>query len=92
MLRESALRLIADRVNQRFLADLYQHDGSSPHEVRGRIVLCLTGRLGLEERIRKTAKYAQAQDATFTTVTVRTRRPSETDKRPSAPMPPSPTS
>jgi two-component system sensor histidine kinase KdpD len=80
MLRETALRMIADHVDRQFVADLREADGSSPAEVRGRIVLCLPVEPGLEERIRRTAEYARAQDATFTVVTVRPPGLSERDK------------
>ena len=71
MLRESALRMIADHVDRQFVEDMRDVDGSRPAEVRGRIVLCLPPEPGLEDRIRKAARYAQAQDATFAVVTVR---------------------
>jgi two-component system sensor histidine kinase KdpD len=70
-LRETALRMCADHVDRQFFEDLRGSDGSSPAEVRGRIVLCLPVQPGLEERIRTTARYAHEQDATFTVVTVR---------------------
>jgi K+-sensing histidine kinase KdpD len=71
MLRETLLRMCADHVDRQFMEDLRRTDGTSPGEVRGRIVLCLPVRAGLEERIRAAALYARAQDATFTVVTVR---------------------
>jgi K+-sensing histidine kinase KdpD len=72
MLRESALRMVADHVDLQLVEDLRVADGDSPPEVRGRVVLCLSPRPGLEDRIHRTARYARAQDATFTVVTVRT--------------------
>jgi two-component system, OmpR family, sensor histidine kinase KdpD len=80
-LRETALRMTADHVDRQFVEDLRQADPSSPAEVRGRIVLCLGVRALLEERIRAAARYARAQDATFSVVTVRGRGLSEGEKR-----------
>jgi two-component system, OmpR family, sensor histidine kinase KdpD len=80
MLRETALRMCADHVDRQFIEDLRESDGSSPAEVRGRIVLCLPVQPGLEERIRAAAKYAQRQDATFTVVSVRRPGLSEAEK------------
>ena len=92
MLRESALRMIADHVDRRFVEDMREAtgsvagvrglsgDGSRRAEVRGRIVLCLRLQPGLEDRIRNAATYAHAQDATFTVVTVRPAGLSESDK------------
>jgi K+-sensing histidine kinase KdpD len=71
LLRETLLRVSADRVDRQFLRELRETDGGSTAEVRGRIVLCLPVRPGLEERIRGAARYARAQDATFTVVSVR---------------------
>ncbi len=80
MLRESALRMIADRVDRQFVEDLRSVDGNRTAEVRGRIVLCLPAKPGFEDRIRKTAQYARAQDATFAVVTVRPAGLSEADR------------
>jgi two-component system sensor histidine kinase KdpD len=80
-LRETALRMTADHVDRQFVEDLRQADGGSPAEVRGRIVLCLPVRAGLEARVQAAAKYARAQDATFTVVTVRPPGLSEPEKR-----------
>jgi K+-sensing histidine kinase KdpD len=80
-LRETALRMTADHVDRQFVEDLRLADPSSPAEVRGRIVLCLGVRAGLDERIRAAARYARAQDATFSVVSVRPRGLSEEDKR-----------
>jgi K+-sensing histidine kinase KdpD len=71
MLREMLLRMCADHVDRQFMEDLRRTRGISPGEVRGRIVLCLPVRAGLEDRIRAAAEYARAQDATFTVVSVR---------------------
>ena len=70
-LREMLLRLAADRVDRQFVRELREADGGSSAEVRGRIVLCLPVRPGLDDRVRGAAAYAQAQDATFTVVSVR---------------------
>jgi two-component system sensor histidine kinase KdpD len=78
VLRETALRMAADQVDRQFVQDPGQAEPGSPTEVRGRIVLCLPVRPGMEDRIRATAAYARAQDATFTVVTVR--RPGLSDE------------
>jgi K+-sensing histidine kinase KdpD len=80
MLRETALRMCADHVDRQFVASVRESDSGSPGEVRGRIVLCLPVRPGLEERIRKTAAYAHAQDATFAVASVRRPPLSDGDK------------
>jgi len=79
-LRETALRMCADHVDRQFIEDMRGSDGSSPTEVRGRIVLCLPVQPGLERRIRATARYAYEQDATFSVVTVRKPGLSEAEK------------
>ncbi|HXM54200.1 MAG TPA: universal stress protein [Candidatus Dormibacteraeota bacterium] len=71
MLRENLLRISADQVDRQFVRELRETDAGAAAEVRGRIVLCLPVRPALEERIRAAARYARAQDATFTVVTVR---------------------
>jgi two-component system sensor histidine kinase KdpD len=80
LLRETALRMIADHVDRQFVQELQGADGSSQTEVRSRIVLGLSVRPGLEDRIRATAKYARLQDATFTLVSVRKQRLSDEEK------------
>jgi K+-sensing histidine kinase KdpD len=80
-LRETALRMCADYVDRQFVKDQREADGSSPAEVRGRIVLCLAVRPHFEERIRAAARYAHALDATFTVVAVRKPGLSEDEKR-----------
>jgi two-component system, OmpR family, sensor histidine kinase KdpD len=79
-LRERSLRMCADQVDRQFVEDLGQAEGGSPAEVRGRIVLCLPVRAGLEDRIRLAAAYARRQDATFTVVSVRKPGLSEQEK------------
>jgi two-component system sensor histidine kinase KdpD len=79
-LRETALRMTADYVDRQFVRDLGEAGGSSPAEVRGRIVLYLPVEAGLEDRIRGAARYAHAQDATFTVVSVRMPGLSEKEK------------
>jgi two-component system, OmpR family, sensor histidine kinase KdpD len=81
MLRETALRMCADHVDRQFVEDVRQTDGTSPGEVRGRIVLGLPILPGLEKRIRATSQYAREQDATFSVVTVRRPGLSEEEKR-----------
>jgi K+-sensing histidine kinase KdpD len=80
MLRETTLRRAADQVDRQFVRDMRDTGGATSVEVRGRIVLCLPARRGLDERIRNAAHYAQAQDATFTVVTVRPPGLSEEEK------------
>jgi two-component system sensor histidine kinase KdpD len=81
MLRESLLRMLANHVDREFLRDQREMDRGGPAaEVRGRIVLCLPARGGLEERIRASARYAGAQDATFTVVCVRPHGLTESEK------------
>jgi len=81
MLRESALRMIADRVDRQFVEELRSVDGNQTAEVRGRVVLCLAPKPGFEDRIRRTAQYAHAHDATFAVVTVRPPGLSQEDRR-----------
>jgi two-component system sensor histidine kinase KdpD len=71
MLRETLLRIAADHVDRQFISELRDAGSGASAEVRGRIVLCLPVRAGLEDRIRTAASYAQSQDATFTVVSVR---------------------
>jgi len=80
MLRETMLRRAADQVDRQFVRDLREAGNVTSVEVRGRIVLCLPVRRGLDERIRSAAGYARAQDATFTVVTVRPPGLSEAEK------------
>src|SRR5215831_3094835 len=80
MLRETMLRRAADQVDRQFVRDMREAGTATSVEVRGRIVLCLPVRGGLEERIRGAAAYARAQDATFTVVTVRPPGLSESEK------------
>jgi two-component system sensor histidine kinase KdpD len=70
-LREMLLRISADHVDRQFVRELRDAGGGPSAEVRGRIVLCLPVREGLDDRVRATARYAQSQDATFTVVSVR---------------------
>ena len=72
-LRELAFRVIADHTDRDLLGYLAENRVPTQWEVRGRIVLCLPPRTGLEERIAAAARYAAAMDAMFTVVTVRTR-------------------
>jgi K+-sensing histidine kinase KdpD len=80
LLRETLLRISADQVDRQFVRELREANGGSTAEVRGRIVLCLSVRVGLEDRIRAAARYAQAQDATFAVVSVRPPGLTETEK------------
>jgi two-component system sensor histidine kinase KdpD len=78
VLRETSLRTIAELADRDLAA--YLPATASPLEFRGRVVLCLPIRPGLEERIRAAARYAATQDAKFGVVTVRTRDLSEAEK------------
>jgi two-component system sensor histidine kinase KdpD len=78
MLRETALRIIADHVDRQLSG--YLPAGPSPFEFRGRIVLCLPIRRGLEDRIRDAARHAAHHDAKFSVVTVRQRALSDEEK------------
>ena len=71
-LRELAFRVIADHTDRDLLGYLAENKIPTQWEVRGRIVLCLPPRAGLDERIAASARYAAAMDAMFTVVTVRT--------------------
>jgi two-component system sensor histidine kinase KdpD len=75
MLREASLRMIADHADRQLQA--YLPAAGVPLEFRGRVVLCLPPRTGLEERIRLVADHASRQDAKFVVVSVRTRSLSE---------------
>jgi two-component system sensor histidine kinase KdpD len=80
MLRETALRIVADHVDRQFVAELREGQWSWPYEVRARIALCLPVLPGLEQRIRGAARYAREQDATFAVVSVRRPGLSEDEK------------
>jgi two-component system, OmpR family, sensor histidine kinase KdpD len=71
-LRELAFRVIADHTDRDLLSYLAENKIPTRWEVRGRIVLCLPPKPGLEERITAAGRYAAAMDAMFTAVTVRT--------------------
>lgn len=77
-LRETALRITADHTDRQLAK--YLPASPSPMEFRGRIVLCVPVRAGLEERIRAVARYAASQDAEFMVVTVRTRALTDQEK------------
>jgi two-component system sensor histidine kinase KdpD len=68
-LRVAALRMAADHSDRQVLGDL-RRTGAGSTEIRGRVVLCLPPRPGLEARIRNAARYAHARDATFAVVSV----------------------
>ncbi len=71
VLRELAFRVIAEHTDRDLLGYLVENKIPTPWEVRGRIVLCLPPRPGLDDRITAAARYAAAVDAKFTVVTVR---------------------
>ncbi len=78
VLRETALRITADHTDRQL--GRYLPASPSPFEFRGRIVLCVPVRAGMEERIRAVARYAASQEAKFSVVTVRTRALSDQEK------------
>jgi two-component system, OmpR family, sensor histidine kinase KdpD len=79
-LREAAFRTIADHADRQLVGYMRESGATVPWEVRGRIVLCVPVARGLESRIRRTAAYAQGQDAKFSVVSVRTRRLRDEEK------------
>jgi len=78
-LRESAFRVIAEHADRQLVGFMRDSGVSEPWDVRGRIVVALPVRQGLENRIRRAATYAATQDAKFSVVSVRTR--SSTDEQ-----------
>ena len=80
-LRETAFRTIAEHADRQLVRFMRESGVEAPWEVRGRIVLCLPLRPGLEDRIRRGQRYAAVQDAKFTVVSVRTRPQAEAEKR-----------
>lgn len=80
-LRESAFRVIAEHADRQLVAFMREAGVAVPWDVRGRIVLALPVQRGLENRIRRTAAYAQAQDAKFSVVSVRTRSLADEQKK-----------
>src|SRR4029077_10995922 len=72
-LRESAFRVIANHADRQLVGYMRESGVQVPWEVRGRIVLSLPVQPGLDSRLRRAAAYAQAQDAKFAVVSVRTR-------------------
>lgn len=81
LLRETALRMIANHSNRQLVGLLRDARSCSTPEVRGRVVLCLPAEKGLEESTRQTAAYAASQDAEFFVGTVRPRRVSDRQQR-----------
>jgi two-component system sensor histidine kinase KdpD len=79
-LRESAFRVIADHADRQLVGYMRESGVQVPWEVRGRIVLGMPVQRGLDERLRRAAAYAQAQDAKFSVVSVRTRQQSDEEK------------
>jgi two-component system sensor histidine kinase KdpD len=78
ILRETALRMTAEHMDRQL--GRYLPSTGSPLEFRGRIVLCLPIRAGLEGRIRAVARYAASQGVKLSVVVVRTRRLSDAEK------------
>jgi two-component system sensor histidine kinase KdpD len=79
-LRESAFRVIAEHADRQLVGVMREAGVTVPWEVRGRIVLGIPVQPGLENRIRRTAAYAQIQDAKFSVVYGRTRLLSAEEK------------
>lgn len=79
-LRESAFRVIAEHADRQLVGFMRESGVQVPWEVRGRIVLGIPVKRGLETRIRRTGAYAQAQDAKFSVVSVRTRQLGDAEK------------
>lgn len=79
-LRESAFRVIAEHADRQLVGYMRESGVEVPWEVRGRIVLGIPVERGLENRIRRAAAYAEAQDAKFSVVSVRTREQSDEQK------------
>jgi two-component system sensor histidine kinase KdpD len=78
ILRETALRMTAEHMDRQL--GEYLPSPTSPLEFRGRIVLCLPIRSGLEDRIRAVARYAAAQGTKLSVVAVRTRKLTDQEK------------
>src|SRR5690242_18937078 len=79
-LRESAFRVIAEHADRQLVGFMRETGVREPWDVRGRIVVALPVRQGLENRIRRAATYAAMQDAKFSVVSVRTQRATEEQK------------
>jgi len=79
-LRESAFRLIAENADRQLVGFMRENSVQVPWEVRGRIVLGIPVERNLESRIRRTAAYAQIQDAKLAVVSVRTRSMTDAQK------------
>lgn len=79
-LREAAFRVIAEHADRQLVSYMRESGVQVPWEVRGRIVLAIPVQRGLESRIRRAGAYAQAQDAKFSVVSVRTRRLRDEEK------------
>jgi two-component system, OmpR family, sensor histidine kinase KdpD len=79
-LRESAFRLIAENADRQLVSFMRESGVQVPWDVRGRIVLAVPAARGLENRIRRAAAYAQAQDAKFSVVSVRARSMTDEQK------------
>jgi len=78
VLRETALRLTAEHMDRQMSS--YLPLTQSPLEFRGRIVLCISVKPDMEERIRAVARYAASQGAKLYVVAVRTRKLSDEQK------------
>lgn len=78
VLRETALRMTAEHMDRQLSA--YLPATLPPLEFRGHIVVSLPIEAGMDARIRAVARYAAAQGAKFSVVTVRNRRLTDSEK------------
>ncbi|HEV3233973.1 MAG TPA: hypothetical protein VG329_05455 [Candidatus Dormibacteraeota bacterium] len=76
-LREMAFRVIAEHTDRQLLAYMRERNVAIPWEARVRMVAAIPPRPGMTDRIRRAARMAEALEAQFTVVTVRTRRLSD---------------
>jgi K+-sensing histidine kinase KdpD len=79
-LRESAFRVIAEHADRQLVGFMREAGVEAPWEVRGRIVLCVPAKRGLDSRNRRAHACAAAQDAKFSVVSVRTRQLTDEEK------------
>lgn len=79
-LRESAFRVIAEQADRQLVNYQRESGVQEPWDVGARIVLGIPAERGLENRIRRTAAYAQVQDAKFFVVSIRTGRLTDEQK------------
>jgi two-component system sensor histidine kinase KdpD len=71
-LREAAFRLIAGHTDRRLMNYMRERHIETPWEARPRIVVCVPARKGMAQRIGLAARMAEAMDAQFNVLSVRT--------------------